>query len=56
MQHKRTLPRDDITRESTCPDLEVAITSEGREEVYPRLEGVLVDGEPERDAAWFGAP
>ena len=50
------LPSDDVTRESTCPDLEVAITSEGCEQMYPRLEGVLVNGEPEGDAAWFGTP
>lgn len=24
--------------------------------MYPRLEGVLVNGEPDGDAAWFGAP
>ena len=24
--------------------------------MYPCLEGVLVNGEPERDAAWFGTP
>ena len=56
MRHKRTLPCDDIAGESARPDLEVAVASEGREQVYPRLEGVLVHREPERDAAWLGAP
>ena len=36
--------------------MEVHITSEGCEEVDPRLEGVLVDGEPERETARLGAP
>lgn len=51
-----TLPDDNVSGEGTGPHLQVDITSEGSENVYPGLKWVLVDREPEREATRLGTP